>query len=44
MPAGTSVRVRNGTTVMTVRVGRYGFEDAAGLAFDQIRRSAFTSG
>ncbi len=33
----------NGTKVL-VKVGRYGFDDVTGLAFDQIRRAAFTSG
>lgn len=33
----------NGTKVL-VKIGRYDFDDVVGLAFDQIRRTAFTSG
>ena len=29
---------------MILKVGHYGFDDVVGLAFDQIRRAAFTSG
>ena len=43
MPARTTEREVRGATV-TVRIGHYGFDDVVGPAFDQIRRSAFTSG
>lgn len=33
-----------GGTRVILEVGRYGFEDVVGLAFDQVRRAAFTSG
>ena len=33
-----------GATKVLLKVGHYGFDDVAGLAFDQIRRAAFTSG
>ena len=36
--------VESGGSVLLLRVGRYGFDDVVGLAFDQIRRAAFTSG
>lgn len=35
---------RIGDAEVLAKVGHYGFEDVAGLAFDQIRRSAFASG
>lgn len=35
---------RSGGSDVLLKVGHYGFEDAVGLAFDQIRRAAFTSG
>lgn len=43
LPARASVR-RVGGSEVYVKVGYYGFEDVVGLAFDQIRRAAFTSG
>lgn len=36
-------RTVNGTWVL-LEVGRYGFDDVVGLAFDQLRRASFTSG
>ena len=33
-----------GETKVILKVSHYGFEDVVGLAFDQIRRAAFTSG
>ncbi len=35
---------RIGDAEVLAKVGHYGFEDVAGLAFDQVRRSAFASG
>ena len=43
MPPRVREGVRNGTKVL-VKVGYYGFDDVVGLAFDQVRRAAFTSG
>jgi len=34
----------SGGSRVLLKVGRYGFEDAVGLAFDQLRRASFTSG
>lgn len=36
-------RTVNGGRVL-LEVGRYGFDDVVGLAFDQLRRASFTSG
>ncbi len=43
MPPRTQEREVGGTKVL-LKVAHYGFEDVVGLAFDQIRRAAFTSG
>ncbi len=43
MPRRVQEREINGAKVL-VKVGYYGFDDVVGLAFDQIRRAAFTSG
>ncbi len=43
MPPRIREEARNGTRVL-IKVGYYGFDDVAGLAFDQIRRAAFTGG
>ena len=43
MPPRVRDEARNGTRVL-VKVGYYGFDDVVGLAFDQIRRAAFTGG
>ncbi len=43
MPPRVREEARNGTRVL-IKVGYYGFDDVAGLAFDQIRRAAFTGG
>ncbi len=34
----------SGGSRVLLKVGHYGFEDAVGLAFDQLRRASFTSG
>ena len=36
--------VERGGSRVLIKVGRYGFEDAVGVAFDQLRRASFTSG
>lgn len=43
MPPRVREEERDGTKVV-LRVGHHGFDDVVGLAFDQIRRAAFTSG
>lgn len=43
LPARVTVRRVGGREVFA-KVGHYGFEDVVGLAFDQVRRAAFTSG
>ena len=43
MPPRVWEEDRDGSRVL-LKVGRYGFEDAVGLAFDQLRRASFTSG
>lgn len=43
MPGGTRERQIGGVRLL-VRMGYYDFDDAVGLALDQIRRAAFTSG
>jgi uncharacterized membrane protein len=43
MPPRMREEETNGTKVL-VKVGYYGFDDVVGLAFDQIRRAAFTAG
>ncbi|MDP8949154.1 MAG: DUF2254 domain-containing protein [Actinomycetota bacterium] len=43
LPSRTQRR-QIGDAKVLAKVGHYGFEDVAGLAFDQIRRSAFASG
>ena len=43
MPPRIQEREVGGTKVI-LKVGHYGFDDVVGLAFDQIRRAAFTSG
>ena len=43
MPPRVRDEARNGTRVL-VKVGYYGFDAVVGLAFEQIRRAAFTGG
>ena len=43
LPPHVQERNLNGTRVL-LKVGRYDFDDAVGLAFDQLRRASFTSG
>lgn len=43
MPPRLRVGGSGGTRVL-LKVGHYGFQDAVGLAFDQLRRASFTSG
>jgi uncharacterized membrane protein len=43
LPQRVRERRIGGSTVL-LKVGHYGFDDVVGLAFDQIRRAAFTSG
>ncbi len=43
LPARVWEEEANGTKVL-VKIGYYDFEDVVGLAFDQIRRTAFTGG
>jgi uncharacterized membrane protein len=43
MPPRVREEEANGTKVL-IKIGYYDFEDVVGLAFDQIRRAAFTAG